>query len=57
MIAIVQVLAEWRVLLGGLLGRRRILAGRLLWLRHLSVLQLWKPVLPQLPGQPHGSPT
>lgn len=34
----VQILAKRGVLLGGLLGGRRLLAGRLLWLRHLSVL-------------------
>ena len=54
MVAALQILAERGVLLGGLLGRRRLLAGRLLRLRHLSVLQLWQPILSQLPGQPHG---
>ena len=52
-----QILAEWGVLLGGILGGGRLLAGRVLRLRHLSVLQLWQPIVPQLPGQPDGLPT
>ncbi len=57
LIVSVQILAEWGVLLGGVLGGGRLLAGRVLRLRHLSVLQLWQSILPQLPGKPDGQPT